>query len=102
MHSRDCVAASSVGLHISLHTRHGDLAAMETLLAGDWLGASAHTERPALPRGHTQNSNLKTHSVTRKTFTNARRHVRKGTDSINKRLSRICQAAAKLSLVTFN
>lgn len=44
MYSRDCVAGNSVRLHISLHTWHGDLASMETLLAGDWLGASTHRE----------------------------------------------------------
>lgn len=47
LYVQDCVAESRVRLHISLHTRRGDLATMETLLAGDWLGASTHTQREA-------------------------------------------------------
>lgn len=39
-----CVAGNSVRLHISLPTWCGDLATMETLLAGDWHQASTHTE----------------------------------------------------------
>lgn len=52
VHSRDCVDRNSVRLHISLHTRHGDLPAMETLLAGDWLWSSTHREActPTLTR----------------------------------------------------
>lgn len=47
MPSQDCATGTSVRLHISLRTRHGDLATMETLLAGDWLEANA--DRPSTP-----------------------------------------------------
>lgn len=36
------MAGNSVRFHISLQIRHGDLATMETLLAGDWPRASTH------------------------------------------------------------
>lgn len=104
VYSWDCVAGNSVGLHISLHVRHGDLAAMETLLAGDWLWASTH--RPGL---HSYRDTLKIqtlkapnnpqeshkHSVASVPLKKYRLHTQM---SVN----RMSQAAVKVSHVTFN
>lgn len=64
MYGKDCVAETSVRLHISLPTRRGDLAAMGTLLAGEWLRASPHSEACA-PTPTRSKFKLIKHSATR-------------------------------------
>lgn len=68
MPSQDCVTGTRVRLHISLRTRHGDLATMETLLAGDWLKANA--DRPSTPTQTHLIFQLKTHTAGHHTFYN--------------------------------
>lgn len=102
VYGSDCVAGGSVRLHISPHTWHGDLAAMETLLAGDWLRASTHRaaytptqtrSKFKLKKALCTSQNSHKHSVTCGPVSGLHKQP-----SVNI----ICQTAVKLLHVTFN
>lgn len=103
MYGQDCVAETSVRLHISLHTRRGDLAAMRTLLAGDWLRARPHSEACA-PTPTRSKFKLKKHSATRWTSQTLEDMCQANSIySLNKCLwTESNRAAVKRSHVTFN